>query len=84
MSHVLDMTGAPIVLVSAVPVLRSMGYEVVVLGPDDSGSLQLFVDAGAAVITRAGCTSSNTLWGWRSAPTSCWPTPWSRPALSAP
>ena len=63
MSHVLDMTGAPIVLVSAVPVLRSMGYEVVVLGPDDSGSLQLFVDAGAAVITRAGCTSSNTLWG---------------------
>ena len=54
MSHVLDMTGAPIVLVSAVPVLRSMGYEVVVLGPDDSGSLQLFVDAGAAVITRAG------------------------------
>ena len=63
MSHVLDMTGAPIVLVSAVPVLRSMGYEVVVLGPDDSGSLQLFVDAGAAVITRAGCVSSNTLWG---------------------
>lgn len=63
MSHVLDMTGAPIVLVSAVPVLREMGYEVVVLGPDDSGSLQLFVDAGAAVITRAGCVSSNTLWG---------------------
>ena len=63
MSHVLDMTGAPIVLVSAVPVLRSMGYEVVVLGPDDSGSLQLFVDAGAAVVTRAGCASSNTLWG---------------------
>ena len=32
-SHVLDMTGAPIVMVSAVPVLRSMGYEVTVLGP---------------------------------------------------
>ena len=63
LSHVLDMTGAPIVLVSAIPVLRSMGYEVVVLGPDDSGSLQLFVDAGAAVITREGCTTSNTLWG---------------------
>ena len=63
MSHVLDMTGAPIVLVSAVPVLRSMGYEVVVLGPDDSGSLQLFVEAGADDNTRAGCTTTNNLWG---------------------
>lgn len=63
LSHVLDMTGAPIVLVSAIPVLCEMGYEVVVLGPDDSGSLQLFVDAGAAVITRADCTTSDTLWG---------------------
>ena len=63
MSHVLDMTGAPIVLVSAVPVLRSLGYEVVVLGPEDGGSLELFVDAGAAVVTRAGCTSSAAQWG---------------------
>ena len=62
-SHVLDMTGAPIVMVSAVPVLRSMGYEVTVLGPSDNGSLQLFRDAGAAVITRAGCVSSPALWG---------------------
>ncbi len=63
MSHLLDMTGAPIVLVSAVPVLRSMGYEVVVLGPSDGGALQLFVDAGAAVITRRGCVQSPLLWG---------------------
>ena len=63
MCHVLDMTGAPIVLVSAVPVLRSMGYEVVVLGPADGGSVQLFVDAGAAVITRPGCRNSPLLWG---------------------
>ena len=62
MSHVLDMTGAPIVLVSAVPVLRSMGYEVVVLGPSDGGSLQLFVDAGAAVVTRPGCRTAPLLW----------------------
>lgn len=63
MSHLLDMTGAPIVLVSAVPVLRSMGYEVVVLGPEDGGSMQLFLDAGATVITRLGCVSSPLLWG---------------------
>ncbi len=31
LSHELTMTGAPIVLVSAIPVLRSLGYEVVVL-----------------------------------------------------
>ncbi len=58
MSHVLDMTGAPIVLVSAVPVLRSMGYEVLVLGPRDGGSLHLFLDAGASVITRSSCLNS--------------------------
>ena len=63
MSHLLDMTGAPIVLVSAVPVLRSMGYEVVVLGPSDGGALQLFVDAGAAVITRPGIRATPNLWG---------------------
>ena len=63
MSHVLDMTGAPIVLVSAVPVLRSMGFEVVVLGPADDGSLPLFLDAGAAVVTRSDCVMSSSLWG---------------------
>lgn len=63
MSHLLDMTGAPIVLVSAVPVLRSMGYEVVVLGPEDDGSLELFLDAGAAVITRPDCVVTPVLWG---------------------
>ena len=63
MSHLLDMTGAPIVLVSAVPVLRSMGYEVVVLGPEDSGSMPLFLEAGATVITRRGCVQSPLLWG---------------------
>ena len=62
MSHLLDMTGAPIVLVSAVPVLRSLGYEVVVLGPEDGGSMQLFLDAGATVITRRGCVQSPLLW----------------------
>ena len=62
MSHELTMTGAPIVLVSAIPVLRSMGYEVVVLGPSDEGSLPLFLDAGAAVVTRSDCVTSSSLW----------------------
>ena len=51
------------VLVSAVPVLRSMGYEVVVLGPEDGGSMPLFLEAGATVITRKGCVQSPLLWG---------------------
>ena len=63
LSHELTMTGAPIVLVSAVPVLRSMGYEVVVLGPEDGGSMPLFLEAGATVITRKGCVQSPLLWG---------------------
>ncbi len=62
-SHELTMTGAPIVLVSAIPVLREMGYEVVVLGPADEGALPLFLDAGAAVVTRADCVNSKALWG---------------------
>ena len=63
LSHELTMTGAPIVLVSAVPVLRSLGFEVVVLGPSDEGSLPLFLDAGAAVVTRPDCVTSSALWG---------------------
>lgn len=63
LSHELTMTGAPIVLTSAVPVLRSMGFEVVVLGPADGGSLPLFLDAGAAVVTRSDCVMNSPLWG---------------------
>lgn len=62
LSHELTMTGAPIVLVSAIPVLRSLGYEVVVLGPSDEGSLPLFLEAGAAVVTRRDCVTTSTLW----------------------
>ena len=62
-SHELDMTGAPIVLVSAVPVLRRMGFEVVVVGPEDGGSLPLFVEAGATAVTSPGCVTHSALWG---------------------
>ena len=63
LSHELTMTGAPIVLVSAVPVLRSLGFEVVVLGPADEGPLPLFLEAGAAVVTQADCVTKSSLWG---------------------
>ena len=63
LGHELSVTGARIVLVSAVPVLRSLGFEVVVLGPADEGSLPLFLDAGAAVVTRPDCVTSSALWG---------------------
>ncbi len=62
-SHELNMTGAPIVLVSAIPVLIEQGFEVVVLGPNDGGSLNLFVNAGATVLTNPDCVSSPQLWG---------------------
>ena len=35
----------------------------VVLGPSDEGSLPLFLDAGAAVVTRPDCVTSSALWG---------------------
>ena len=78
LSHELTMTGAPIVLVtSAVPELRSMGFEVVVLGPADDGSLPLFLDAGAAVVTRSDCVMNSSLWGpCHQCRILCWPTPW--------
>ena len=33
------------------------------LGPSDEGSLPLFLDAGAAVVTRPDCVTSSALWG---------------------
>ena len=68
LSHELTMTGAPIVLTSAVPVLRSMGFEVVVLGPADDGSLPLFLDAASAPravrirFWKAACLLSACCW----------------------
>lgn len=63
LSHELNMTGAPIVLVTAVPVLRRLGFETVVLGPSDQGSLGLFVSAGATVVTNRECLKAGSLWG---------------------
>ena len=48
--HEFSMTGAPIVLVNAVPVLRKMGFEVVVIGPIDGAAANLFIEAGAVVV----------------------------------
>lgn len=63
LSHELNMTGAPIVLVSAVSVLRRLGFETVVLGPSDRGSLGLFVAAGATAVTNRDCLKPGALWG---------------------
>lgn len=63
LSHELNLTGAPIVLVTAVPVLRRLGFETVVLGPSDQGSLGLFVSAGATAITHRDCLKACALWG---------------------
>ena len=51
LSHDYTMTGAPLVLVSMVPVLRDAGYDVAVLGPAWDGAAEQFAAAGAAVMT---------------------------------
>ena len=80
MSHVLDMTGAPVVLVSAVPVLRSLGYQVVVLGPAAEGSHTLFLENGATVITNPDCVAGDVRCGvWRAGRIWCWPIQWWKP-----
>lgn len=63
LSHELNMTGAPIVLVTAIPVLRRLGFETVVLGPSDQGSCPLFVAAGATVVLHRDCLKASALWG---------------------
>lgn len=63
LSHELNMTGAPIVLVTAVPVLRKLGFETVVLGPSDRGSLPLFVSAGATTVVNRDCLKAGAMWG---------------------
>lgn len=50
LSHEFNMTGAPIVLVSAVSVLKSHGFDVVVVGPKYDMATQLFLDEGALVL----------------------------------
>lgn len=63
LTHEFSMTGAPIVLVNMVPALRSFGYEVVVLGPDEGKSLELFNHAGATVLTNADLLNNEALCG---------------------
>lgn len=50
LSHEFSMTGAPIVLVSIVPILKKLGYDVIVLGPKWDRAVPLFADAGATVL----------------------------------
>lgn len=48
--HEFSMTGAPIVLVNAIPVLQKLGFEVVVIGPTYGVAAKLFVEAGTLVV----------------------------------
>ena len=50
LSHNFTMTGAPLVLVSMVPVLQEAGYDVAVSGPAWDGAAEQFEAAGAAVL----------------------------------
>ena len=82
MSHVLDMTGAPIVLVSAVPVLRSMGYlcwAPVTVAPCISSWMP-----GPRSSPGRPAAMSPMPGAWPSVPTSSSPTRWSWPGLSVP
>lgn len=63
LTHEFSMTGAPIVLVNAIPVLQSMGYETVVLGPGNGKAMTLFLEAGANVVTNPGMLSNLALYG---------------------
>lgn len=63
LSHELTMSGAPIVLVEAIPVLRRLGFEVVVLSKADKGPLPLFTAAGAIVVTHSECLQPSSVWG---------------------
>lgn len=63
LNHEFSMTGAPIVLVNMIPVLRSLGFETVVLGPADGPALELFIKAGARVITNLELLSNLALYG---------------------
>ena len=51
LTHEFSMTGAPIVLVNAISVLASLGFETVVLGPNHGPALELFLNAKAMVMT---------------------------------
>lgn len=61
--HEFSMTGAPIVLVNAVPVLASLGFEIVVLGPSHGPALALFQNAKALVVTNQEQLNNTALYG---------------------
>ena len=61
--HEFSMTGAPIVLVSAMPILKSKGYEVVVVGPEYDGATQLFLETGVTVIVNEQRMHDDSVYG---------------------
>ncbi len=61
--HEFSMTGAPIVLVNAIPVLWEMGFEVAVIGPMDGAAAKLFIEAGALVVLNSEQLGNKALCG---------------------
>lgn len=61
--HEFSLTGAPIVLVSAMQLLKSLGFDVLVLGPEYGAAIQLFLDAGVTVITNEKRLKDDSLYG---------------------
>lgn len=61
LSHEFSMTGAPIVLVSAIPVLIQLGFQPVVLGPEWGNAAPLFAEAGATVLIDAAQLEDSAL-----------------------
>lgn len=61
--HEFSMTGAPLVLVSVIPVLKKMGFDVAVLGPWLDDAVRLFLDTGIPVITDAAQLNNGAIYG---------------------
>lgn len=61
--HEFTMTGAPIVLVSAVQVLKSYGFETIVLGPKIEEAAILYQEQGIVVITNPEKLKNSALHG---------------------
>ena len=76
LSHELTMTGAPIVLVSAVPVLRSLGLRWWCWGPRMKARCRCFWTPGPLWSPARTALLPAPCGGWPPAQTLCWPTRW--------
>ena len=62
-THEYSMTGAPLVLANAIPVLKNMGFDVAVLGPQMDGAVHVFQAAGIPVLANPAKLGNSALYG---------------------